>query len=145
MALAKRMETQFVGDLSCRHGVGEILLVGKHKQHSVAELILVEHAVEFISSLGDTIAIVAIHHEDQTLGVLEIVAPKRTDLQQGGNGRMRITLKCNGVTDDREIGRGESGDKSVCRTLSCPPTSHTVKEMFLYSTVSTLNPAGRMR
>lgn len=26
------------------------------------------------------------------------------------------------------------------RTLSWPPTSHTVKEMFLYSTVSTLNP-----
>ncbi len=25
-------------------------------------------------------------------------------------------------------------------TLSCPPTSHTVKQMFLYSTVSTLNP-----
>lgn len=26
--------------------------------------------------------------------------------------------------------------------MSCPPTSHTVKLMFLYSTVSTLNPAG---
>lgn len=26
------------------------------------------------------------------------------------------------------------------RILSCPPTSHTVKEMFLYSTVSTLKP-----
>ena len=26
------------------------------------------------------------------------------------------------------------------RILSCPPTSQTVKEMFLYSTVSTLNP-----
>jgi hypothetical protein len=25
-------------------------------------------------------------------------------------------------------------------TLSCPPTSHTVKLMFLYSTVSTLKP-----
>jgi hypothetical protein len=24
--------------------------------------------------------------------------------------------------------------------LSCPPTSHTVKQIFLYSTVSTLNP-----
>ena len=26
------------------------------------------------------------------------------------------------------------------RILSCPPTSHTVNEMFLYSTVSTLKP-----
>jgi hypothetical protein len=26
------------------------------------------------------------------------------------------------------------------RILSCPPTSQTVKEIFLYSTVSTLNP-----
>lgn len=33
------------------------------------------------------------------------------------------------------------------RILSCPPTSHTVKEMFLYSTVSTLKPrvAARIR
>ena len=28
-------------------------------------------------------------------------------------------------------------------TRTCPPTSHTVKLMFLYSTVSTLNPAQR--
>jgi hypothetical protein len=27
-----------------------------------------------------------------------------------------------------------------CVGFTCPPTSHTVKLMFLYSTVSTLNP-----
>ena len=36
-----------------------------------------------------------------------------------------------------------AGPPRRLRTLSWPPTSHTVKLMFLYSTVSTLKPAGR--
>ena len=38
--------------------------------------------------------------------------------------------------------KSAAGSSGVCsaRTLSWPPTSHTVNEMFLYSTVSTLKP-----
>ena len=45
-------------------------------------------------------------------------------------------------------GGGEAGSLAGCgagRTLSWPPTSHTVNEMFLYSTVSTLKPARSWR
>ena len=43
---------------------------------------LVEHAVELVPSLRDAVTIVAIHHEDQTLGVLEVVPPQRADLEE---------------------------------------------------------------
>lgn len=44
----------------------------------------------------------------------------------------------------RRRDEGREGKHEQClqrgRILSCPPTSQTVNEMFLYSTVSTLNP-----
>lgn len=56
------------------------MLVGENKEQSIAELILVQHALQLLTGLDNTVAIVAIHHEDNTLGVLEVVAPERTDL-----------------------------------------------------------------
>lgn len=44
---------------------------------------LIQHAVQLIASLADTIAIVAVNHEDETLCVLEIVPPQGTDLRTG--------------------------------------------------------------
>lgn len=58
----------------------QILLVGEHQEQSIPELILVQHALQLLTGLDDTVAIVAVHHEDDTLGVLEIVAPQRADL-----------------------------------------------------------------
>ena len=40
MALAEGVQSQLVCDLSCVHGIGKILLVGEHQQHSVTQLIL---------------------------------------------------------------------------------------------------------
>lgn len=40
VALAQGVQAQLVGDLCGRHGVGEVLLVGKDQQHGVAQLIL---------------------------------------------------------------------------------------------------------
>eukprot|EP00976_Prorocentrum_cordatum_P109468 1195024-Prorocentrum_minimum.AAC.5 len=40
MALAQRVQAKLVGDLSGVHGVGQILLVSEHQQHSVAKLVL---------------------------------------------------------------------------------------------------------
>ena len=105
---------------------------------------LVEHAVELVPSLRDAIAIVAIHHEDQTLRVLEVVPPERADLgaREDARGERSSARR---QTDDR--GRGGAARETrreiareAARTLSWPPTSHTVNEMFLYSTVSTLKP-----
>ena len=63
--------------ISRGHGVGQILLVREHEQHGVAQLILVQHAVQLVPSLRHAVSVVGIHDEDQTLGVLEVVPPQR--------------------------------------------------------------------
>ena len=37
--------------------------------------------MQFIACLTNAVAIVAVHHEDETLSVLEVVPPQRPDLQ----------------------------------------------------------------
>jgi hypothetical protein len=59
---------------------GQILLVRKHQQDGISQLILVQHALEFLSGFDDTITIVAVDDEDDALGVLEIMPPKRSNL-----------------------------------------------------------------
>ena len=59
---------------------GQILLVGEHQEESITELVLVQHALQLLTGLDDTIPIVAVNHEDDTLGVLEVVAPEGADL-----------------------------------------------------------------
>ena len=79
-SLPEAVETELVGDLSGVHGVGKILLVGEDKQESITELILVEHALELLTRLRDTFPIVGVDDEDDTLGVLEVMSPQRTNL-----------------------------------------------------------------
>jgi hypothetical protein len=42
---------------------------------------LVEHALQFILCLAHAVAIIAVHHEDEALCVLEVVPPQGADLQ----------------------------------------------------------------
>ena len=124
--LPEAVETELVGDLSSVHGVGEILLVSENKQEGITELILVEHPLELLTGLRDTFPIVGVDDEDDTLGVLEVC-----DAEKEGVGEDRED-----TSDAEDVQCLQRG-----RILSCPPTSHTVNEMFLYSTVSTLKPA----
>jgi len=50
---------------------------------------LVEHPVELVASLADTVAIVAVDHEDQALRVLEVMPPQRADLRGRPKGGTR--------------------------------------------------------
>ena len=59
---------------------GKILLVGEDKEDSITELVLVKHALELLSGLNNTVAIVGVDDEDDTLSVLEVMSPQRTDL-----------------------------------------------------------------
>jgi hypothetical protein len=59
---------------------GQILLVGKDQKNGIPELILVEHALQFLTGLDNTVTIVAVNNEDDTLGILEVVSPEGTDL-----------------------------------------------------------------
>jgi hypothetical protein len=72
LALAERVKSELVGDLGSVHGVGEILLVGKDKKKGLTELILVKHTEKLLTGLADTVTIVGVDNEDDTLGVLEV-------------------------------------------------------------------------
>jgi len=58
----------------------EILFVRKDKEQCVSQFILVQHALQFLTSLDNTIAVIAVNDENDALGVLEVMSPKRSDL-----------------------------------------------------------------
>lgn len=115
------METELVSDLSSVHGVGQILLVGEDEEEGVPKFVLVQHALQLLTCLGYTLPIVGVDDENDTLGVLEVCMMQ-----------FRAVLLRAEESHAQCLQRG--------RILSWPPTSHTVNEMFLYSTVSTLKP-----
>jgi len=78
--LSEGVKAELVSNLSGVHGIGQILLVGKDEKKSVTEFVLIEHALQLLTGLNYTVAIVAIDDEDDTLGVLEVMSPQRTDL-----------------------------------------------------------------
>ena len=68
----QRVQAELVGDLGSVHGVGQILLVCKDEEKSISELILIEHTLHLFTGLDNTVAIVGVDYEDDTLGVLEV-------------------------------------------------------------------------
>jgi hypothetical protein len=56
------------------------LLVGENEEKSIPKLVLVEHALQLFPSLDNSVTIVAINDEDDTLGILEVMSPQRPDL-----------------------------------------------------------------
>jgi len=58
----------------------QILFVGKHQQERISELILIQHPLQFLASLADTFSVVRVDDENNTLGVLEVMAPERANL-----------------------------------------------------------------
>ena len=139
--ITESTHAELVGDLGGIHGIREILFVREYQEGSIPQVLLIEHALQLLSRLADTVPVVGIHDEDEALSVGEVVSPERTDLQDNGER--------SGETDDgehiyvcalRSVIAPENGKLQL--TLSWPPTSQTVKLMFLYSTVSTLKPAG---
>ena len=67
-------------DFSARHGAGEILLVGEDEEDSVLKLFLSEHLMELFLVLVDTVAIVRVDDENESLGVLVVMSPEESDL-----------------------------------------------------------------
>ena len=86
--------------------------------------------MQLVSRLAHALSIVAVDDKYESLRVLEVVPPQWPDLHAR-----------RGVRNTPCAGDACVTSAAVTRTLSCPPTSQTVKLMFLYSTVSTLKPA----
>ena len=109
------------------------LLVGKDKEQSIPELILAQHTLHYGISIDwpDSLCIYDSHSSrasvirsrslESTTKMIPWVFWKSDRVNQI---RLKLNLQC--------LHKG--------RILSCPPTSQTVKEIFLYSTVSTLKP-----
>ena len=74
------MKTQFIRHLRRRHGIGKILLIGKDEKNGIAQFIFIEHSVHFITCGIDTVGIVGVDYEDESLGILVVVSPEGTDL-----------------------------------------------------------------
>jgi len=79
VALTQGVETELVGDFGGVHRLGKILLVCENEKDGVAEFVLVQHSVQFFLGLADSLSIVAVHNEDQSLRVLEIMSPQGPD------------------------------------------------------------------
>ena len=92
MALTEGVKSKLVCDFCCVHGVRKILFVSENKEDSIAELVFIEHAVQFIAGFTDTIAIITIHDKDQTLSVLEVMSPKRTNLEKARKRKERLDI-----------------------------------------------------
>jgi hypothetical protein len=58
----------------------QILLIGENQEESIPKLVLVQHALQLLSGLDYTIAIVGVNDKNDTLGVLEVMSPQRSDL-----------------------------------------------------------------
>merc|ERR1712146_364228 len=67
VALAQRVEAELVSDLCSVHRVGQILLVRKDEQNSLAQLVLVEHTVKLVAGLANTVAVVGVNNKDHAL------------------------------------------------------------------------------
>jgi len=78
--LAQGVQAKLVGDFSSIHGIRKILFVCKYQKHSITELVLVQHTMELISGLNNTLSVVAVHNKNEALGVLEVVPPQGSDL-----------------------------------------------------------------
>ena len=70
--LSKAVEAKLIGDLSSVHSVRKILLVGEDEEKGITELVLVEHPLQLLARFRDTLPVVRVNDEDNTLGVLEV-------------------------------------------------------------------------
>lgn len=58
----------------------QILFVGEDQEQGIPKLILIQHSLKLLTSLADTLSVVGVDNENDSLGVLEVMAPKGTDL-----------------------------------------------------------------
>lgn len=65
---------------TANHLVISHLFISEHQQNGLAQFVLVEHAVQLIPCGVDAVSVIRVHDKDQSLCVLVVVPPQRTDL-----------------------------------------------------------------
>ena len=56
------------------------MLVGENKEESIAKLVFIQHALQLFPGLDNTVTVIAVDNENDTLSVLEVMSPEGTDL-----------------------------------------------------------------
>lgn len=77
LTLSQAVQAELVGDLGSVHSVRQILLVSKHKQQGVAQFVLVEHALQLLTCLRNTLSVVRVDDENDAVRVLEVCEGER--------------------------------------------------------------------
>mmetsp|Transcript_49447 Transcript_49447/g.91223 ORF Transcript_49447/g.91223 Transcript_49447/m.91223 type:complete len:228 (-) Transcript_49447:128-811(-) len=80
LTVAKVVQSELLGDLRCRHSVRQILLVGEDKHNCIAHLILIQHLGELLTSILNSVAVIAVDDEDEAIGACVVVPPEWSDL-----------------------------------------------------------------
>ena len=137
--LPQAVQAEFVSDFSRVHCVlqtqsagrrhysiartayGKILFVGEDQEKGITEFVFVQHSLQFLTCLNNTISIIAVNDEDNALRVLEIVSPQRPDLVLPANvphselnvlifDRFDVEACCHDVSDQLTSDQIRAGD-----------------------------------
>lgn len=54
----------------------KILFVGKDQKKGIPKFVFIQHPLQLLPGLNNTISVVAINHENDALSILEIVSPQ---------------------------------------------------------------------
>lgn len=58
----------------------QILLVGEDQEERIPQFVLVQHPLQLVACLLDTVAVIAVDDEDDALSVLEVMSPQWANL-----------------------------------------------------------------
>ncbi|XP_062139344.1 uncharacterized protein LOC133847999 isoform X1 [Drosophila sulfurigaster albostrigata] len=76
-ALVQLVETQTQCQIIGCNRMRQVLFVGKHHQHTVAQLVHMQHRVQLRHGFGETLRIRRIYHEYNACCIIVIVTPHR--------------------------------------------------------------------
>lgn len=114
------------------------MLVGEDQENGIPQLIFVQHALELLSGLDNTIAIVAVDNKDDTLGVLEVMPPQGPDLVLSTNipdGELDVL-----IFDRLNVEACES-DQYACRWNFDERSGRVVEIVPIVGMVVTISPS----
>jgi len=129
VSVPQTVQSQLVSDFSSVHRVRQILFVGEDEQDRLTQLVLGQHPHQLVPRLADPFPVVTVHHEDEPLGVLEVMSPQRSDLVLAtdvphGEADVLVLDRLNVETDGRYCGDNFSQFELVedgCFTGSIQP------------------------
>jgi hypothetical protein len=106
-AASQCVETQLFDNLGDAHH-SHVLLVGKHQEHGILELVLSQHLLEFLASDLNSFLVGGVDHIDKGLSVLVVVLPELSDFILSSNvpdGELDL-LELNGFNIEADGGHG---------------------------------------